>query len=106
MRPEPGDLAHCVVPPGYQRTFHMRFCMIRVDGFDDLSPNFRPVDAVQDLLFCEWCSPVLVKGRNVRGCWMVAGWLRKVSGPGVDAGADQVLDELLPPLVIPEVDCA
>ena len=84
MRPAPGDLAYCVVPPGYHRTFHMRFCTIREGGRDDLTPKFQRVYSGQDLLFCEWCTPVLVDGVLVGGCWMAAPWLRKVSGPGAD----------------------
>lgn len=84
MRPAPGDLAYCVVPPGYHRTFHMRFCTIRDGGRDDLSPTFVMDHSIQELLFCEWCTPVLVRGTTVRGCWMAASWLRKVGGTGVD----------------------
>lgn len=100
MRPEPGDLAYCLVPDGYKRTFHMRFCTIRADGVDDLSSNV--VHGLQDLLFCEWCSPVMVEGIPVRGCWMVASWLRKISGPGADA--EHKVDETLLMFRVPEFD--
>jgi hypothetical protein len=80
MKPATGDLAYCVVPDGYKRTFHMRFCTIRAGGVDDLSQHV--VHGLQELLFCEWCKPVMVEGIPVRGCWMRADWMRKVSGPG------------------------
>lgn len=87
MRPAPGDLAYCVVPPGYQPTLHLRFCTIRAAGHDDLSPTVAL--GIQDLLFCEWCSPVVIDRVLVRGCWVAAAWMRKASGPGADAGEDE-----------------
>lgn len=104
MRPTPGDLAYCVAPPGYKRTFNMRFCTIRAGGHDDLTPKYQPTGGAQDLLFCEWCTPVLVEGIPVRGCWMCASWLRKVSGPGADADAEHKVDETLLMFRIPEFD--
>jgi hypothetical protein len=65
-------------------TLHMRFCTIRDGGIDDLSPTFSYDHSIQDLLFCEWCTPVVIDGVLVRRCWVAASWLRKVSGPGVD----------------------
>lgn len=88
MRPAPGDLAYCVAPPSFKRTFHMRFCTIRESGRDDLSPTFVPNHSVQDLLFCEWCTPVLTDGTLVRGCWICASWLRKIGGTGLDVTED------------------
>lgn len=84
MRPVPGDLAYCVVPPGYDRYFDKRFCTIREGGVDDLSKTFAPMPVARDLLFCEWCTPMRCGEVWVRGCWMTASWLRKVSGPGAD----------------------
>jgi hypothetical protein len=93
-----------VVPEGYKRTFHMRFCTIRDGGVDDLSSSV--VLGLQDLLFCEWCTPVMVEGITVGGCWMAAGWLRKVSGPSADADAEHSVDETRLMLRIRELDCA
>jgi hypothetical protein len=91
-----------VVPLGFKRTFHMCFCTIRADGVDDLSSSV--VHGLQDLLFCEWCTPVMVESIPVRGCWMLASWLRKVSGPGADEDAEHKVDETLLMFRIPEFD--
>lgn len=92
MNCKQGDLAYVVAPPGFKRTFHLRFCTLKRHGVDDLTPRFTGKEW-PDSWFCVWQTPVEFEGRTIRGNYMLDSWLRPIRDPGDDA-VDETLREI------------
>lgn len=87
---KPGELVYCVVPPGFIRTFHLRFGTVRAGGVDDLTPAFTHKPP-RGATFVEWAAPVTAMGgERVRFCYITTAWLRPIRDPGIGA-----VDEML-----------